>query len=78
MKMESITKTMNLVDENGIIRKIEITVKREPSILVEISVRRYIDENGIFKNVIGQLVPTDTVHERWDGFAELQQRVAHA
>ena len=78
MKMESITKTMNLVDENGIIRKIEITVKREPSILVEISVHRYIDENGTFKNVIGQLVPTDTVHERWDGFVELQQRVAHA
>lgn len=66
MEMISKTRKLKMVDEIGIIREISVTVEHEKGILVEVAVPRYIDENGNYKEFIGQYVPQDTKHRRVD------------
>ena len=66
MNMETVTRKFSMIDAGGIVRELEITVRREPGILIEVAVPRYVDENGQFRDFIGQLVPRDTKHRRVD------------
>lgn len=66
MEMISKTKKFKMVDEMGIIREISVTVEHEKGILVEVAIPRYVDEDGHYKDFIGQYVPRDMKHPRVD------------
>ena len=66
MEMIRKARKFEMVDETGIIRELTVTVEHEPGILVEVAVPRYIDENGNYKEFIGQYVSQDTKHRRVD------------
>ena len=75
MKMASVTHKMKLVDEDGIIRDVEVTLKREADIRIVIDFPQYFDENGNMRKIIGQLVPQDVTHPRVD-FSRIERRQA--
>ena len=75
MNMETVTRKFSMIDAGGIVRELEITVRREQGILIEVAVPRYVDENGQFRDFIGQLVPRDTKHRRVD-ISKLKERSA--
>ena len=66
MEMIRKARRFEMVDEMGIVRELTVTVEHEPGILVEVAVPRYIDENGNYKEFIGQYVSRDTKHRRVD------------
>ena len=66
MEMIRKARRFEMVDEMGIVRELTVTVEHEPGILVEVALPRYIDENGTYKEFIGQYVPQDTKHRRVD------------
>ena len=66
MQMVSKTKRLKMVDEMGIIREFSVTVEHEPGIMVEVAFPRYVDEDGNYKDFIGQCIPVDTKHPRVD------------
>lgn len=66
MNMETVTGKFSMIDADGIVRELEITVRREPGILIEVALPRYVDENGHFRDFVGQLVPRDANHRRVD------------
>ena len=66
MEMIRKARKFEMIDEMGIVREFTVTVEHEPGILVEVAVPRYIDENGNYKEFIGQYVPKDAKHRRVD------------
>ena len=54
MNGTEITKrNFRLVDENGFLREINVTVEHSPGILIAVDFPAYIDEGGIMRRVIG-------------------------
>ena len=66
MEMIRKARRFEMIYETSIVREFTITLEHEPGILVEVAVPRYIDENGNYKEFIGQYVPRDTKHRRVD------------
>lgn len=50
---EIMKRNFRLVDENGFIREISVTVEHSPGILIAVGFPAYIDEGGILRKVIG-------------------------
>jgi len=57
VKREIDTHDFFLVDECGLARHIRATIEHDPGIVVEIDIDRFIDEEGVCRSFVGQLVP---------------------
>ena len=57
MKSVTVVHDLEMIDEDGTVRRLRITVERDPDILVSVATPCYYDENGILRNFIGMLVP---------------------
>ena len=57
MEKKIVTREFRLVDETGVVRRVNVTVERDPDILVEVGIDHIVDENGALRNIVGMLVP---------------------
>ena len=66
MEKKIVTREFRLVDETGVVRRVNVTVERDPDILVEVAIDHIVDENGALCNIVGMLVPRRNDVERID------------
>ena len=66
MKNITVVRNLEMIDEDGIIRRLRITVERDPNIRIEVATPYYFDENGVRRNFIGISVPLRDNLERID------------
>ena len=66
MEKKIVTREFRLVDETGVVSRVNVTVERDPDILLEVPIDHIVDENGALRNIVGMLVPRRNDVERID------------
>ena len=59
MKRETESHDLFLVDECNLARHIRVSIEHDSAIKVQMKINGVIDENGVYRHFIGQLVPNE-------------------
>jgi len=59
MKRETESHDLFLVDERNLARNIRVAIEHDPAIKIQMEIKGFIDENGVYRSFVGQLIPNE-------------------